>query len=94
MCQMLNLGLKTACVSITRGDERGDIWFDKGAAIHAELDGKRGTDALNALLGWKAGEFTIQHGITTEEATLEGDTMFLVMEGLRLLDEASAAAAR
>jgi response regulator RpfG family c-di-GMP phosphodiesterase len=94
MCQMLNLGLKTACVSITRGDERGDIWFDKGAAIHAELDGKSGTDALNALLAWKTGEFTIQHGITTEESTLEGDTMFLVMEGLRLLDEASAAAAR
>lgn len=90
ICQMLSLGLKTACMTVSQGDHRGNLWFDKGAAVHAEVDEVRGTDALNEMLRWKTGEFTIQHGMTTEEVTLEGDTMFLVMEGLRLMDEASA----
>jgi response regulator RpfG family c-di-GMP phosphodiesterase len=90
ICQMLHLGLKTACVSLASGERRGRIWFDQGTVVHAESDDESGVGALNEFLRWKAGEFTIQHGIAADQVTLEGDTMLLVMEGLRLLDEDTA----
>jgi hypothetical protein len=39
------------------------------------------------MVGWREGEFVIEHGQVCEETTLEQDAMFLVMEGLRLIDE-------
>ncbi len=89
ICQMLNLGLKTACLTLSSGEDRGRIWFEQGTTVHAELDAETGTDAFNRMLRWKTGEFTIEHGLKSETTSLEGDTMFLVMEGLRLMDEAS-----
>ncbi len=90
--QILNMGLKTACVSLASGERSGRIWFDSGAAVHAEHGGQRGTDALFTMLRWKTGEFAIEHGIAAEELTIEGDTIYLLMEGMRLIDEESSEA--
>jgi hypothetical protein len=39
---------------------------------------------------WKIGEFAIEHGVTSRHTTITCDPMFLVMEAMRLMDEASA----
>ena len=39
---------------------------------------------------WKTGEFSIEHGIKSRRTTIECDPMFLIMESMRLMDEASA----
>ena len=39
------------------------------------------------MIGWQTGEFRIDHGLRCASRSLDRDAMFLVMEGLRLIDE-------
>ena len=46
-----------------------------------------GEDAFYTMLRWNTGDFVIEHGIRGKQRTIDCDPMFLLMEGLRLLDE-------
>ncbi len=85
--QTLVIGMKTACVSLATEDARGDIWFQQGKIVHAETAGTAGEPALFEMLRWREGEFVIRHGIQSPGASIDGDPMYLMLEGLRLLDE-------
>ncbi len=85
--QTLAMGMKSAHVSITTSDATGSIWFENGAAVHAQCGDEEGEEAFYKIVTWAAGEFLIEHGVKSKKTTLTGDTMFLLMEGLRLLDE-------
>jgi putative two-component system response regulator len=87
--QTLHLGLKTACVRITRNDAEGKIWFENGRIRHAEVGTLSGEPAFYEMLRWQAGPFVIAHGQSTKLRTIEMDEMQLMMEGLRRLDEES-----
>jgi len=39
------------------------------------------------MVRWNTGEFVIEHGVRTKRVSLEKDAMYLLMEGLRLMDE-------
>jgi response regulator RpfG family c-di-GMP phosphodiesterase len=91
--QMLALGMKTACVTVQSGETRGVLWFSNGNAVHADTGDKIGVNAVDEMLRWKAGNFSIEHGIEAEEQTIDMDTMFLLMECLRKIDEEVARAA-
>ncbi len=88
--QILSLGLKTAKVSLEIDSKSGVIWFVDGSVVHAECGGKTGVEACYAMLRWKHGSFRIEHGLMTDASSIEVDTMMVVMEGLRLLDEEGA----
>lgn len=88
--QILSLGQKTARVTLGNGGSEGTIWFDAGATVHSELNDVTGEEACFEMLGWKDGTFCIEHGLTSEDVSIEMDTMMVVMEGLRLADEANA----
>lgn len=88
--QILNLGQKTARVTLEHDDDKGVIWFDSGSAIHAEAGQQTGVEACYEMLGWKNGGFRIEHGLESEDTTIEMDSMMIVMEGLRLADESTA----
>jgi response regulator RpfG family c-di-GMP phosphodiesterase len=85
--QTLAMGMKSAHVSVTTPDASGSIWFENGAAVHALCGDEEGEQAFYKIVTWSAGEFLIEHGVKSKKTTLTGDTMFLLMEGLRLLDE-------
>jgi response regulator RpfG family c-di-GMP phosphodiesterase len=85
--QTLHIGMKTALVTLSDGKKSGKIWFDQGAITHAETDGAQGDAAFYAMLRWNSGEFSIEHGVSGKIRTVDVDPMFLLMEGLRLLDE-------
>lgn len=89
--QIIHMGVKTACLSLSGTSEPGRIWFDSGNAVHAEVGSLQGSDAFYEMLRWKQGEFCIAHGLKTDDRSIETDTMYLVMEGLRLIDEGAAA---
>ncbi len=92
--QMLSVGMKTACVTVERDGGDGRIWFDQGSPVAAHTGEHHGEDAFYELVTWTAGSFLIEHGVRAERRNLEGDAMFLLMEGLRRLDEGSTAASR
>lgn len=85
--QTLHLGLKTACVTVTREDEEGRIFFENGRIRHCEVGAARGEEAFYKMLRWQEGPFVIAHGQTTAVRTIEMDEMQLMMEGMRRLDE-------
>ena len=86
------MGMKTACVTLTSGKRVGRIWFREGVIVHAQEADQSGEDAFFEMLRWRRGTFDIRHGICTKANTVENDAMFLVMEGLRRIDEDAEAA--
>jgi HD-GYP domain-containing protein (c-di-GMP phosphodiesterase class II) len=89
--QFLVMGAKTARVTINaNGGDGGEIWFLQGAITHATFRERMGAEAVFELLLVDEGDFRIEHGITTEVRTVEGDPTHLVLEGLRRRDESQA----
>jgi len=88
--QTLVIGMKTALVAIEDGEVTGRIWFRDGAVVHAKCGELQGEAAFHAMARWKSGTFAIEHGIKSRRTTIECDPMFLVMEAMRLMDEARA----
>jgi hypothetical protein len=82
--------MKTACVTLEAGKKKGVIWFYNGTAVHATTDHKAGVDAVEDMLLWKSGNFSIEHGVEAKEQTIDVDTTFLLMECLRKSDEEAA----
>ncbi|SPQ01406.1 hypothetical protein NBG4_530012 [Candidatus Sulfobium mesophilum] len=85
--QILNLGLKTAKVEITRGEEKGTLYLSKGKLVHASLGSTMGREAFFELMRWKEGNFSIVHGQRTNNVNIKSDTMWLVLEAARAMDE-------
>ena len=88
--QMLTMGMKTACVSVRSGDKDGMLWFRNGSVVHATTGDQHGALAVDQMLRWSKGNFSIEHGLETDKRTIEMDTMFLLMETLRRIDEEGA----
>jgi response regulator RpfG family c-di-GMP phosphodiesterase len=88
--QILSIGMKTACVTLTAGKRHGKIWFRDGSLAHARAPEEEGEEAFFEMLTWDEGTFEIRHGLRTDKKTVDNDAMFLVMEGLRRIDEAGA----
>ena len=85
--------MKTASIKLKAGRNKGQIWFENGTPLHAEVGRVKGEEAFFKMLRWTRGEFVIEHGVTTKATTIQNDAMFLLMEGLRILDEETAEAA-
>ena len=85
--QTLVMGMKSARVTVSSSERHGKIWFDNGAVVHAETAGQKGDEAFFEMVGWTSGEFVIEHGLKSKHKSVDKDTMFLLMEGLRLMDE-------
>jgi DNA-binding NarL/FixJ family response regulator len=90
--QVLHMGKRTGCVTLSSGGVQGKIWFHEGELVHAELDAADGEPAFFALMHWSEGEFSIQPGVAAPRRTIKNDPMFLVIEALRRVDEARLAA--
>jgi HD-GYP domain-containing protein (c-di-GMP phosphodiesterase class II) len=88
--QILNMGLKTAKVEISRGKEKGILYLERGKLVHATQGSLLGREAFFELMGWKEGSFSIVHGQRTNDVNVKSDTMWLVLEGTRIMDERNA----
>lgn len=89
--QTLSMGMKTARVALDHDGFKGRIWFRDGAIVHAKCGDEEGEAAFFTMVAWTNGEFVIEHGIKTQHTSIENDAMFLIMEGVRRLDEAGSA---
>jgi HD-GYP domain-containing protein (c-di-GMP phosphodiesterase class II) len=85
--QMMSVGLKTAKVILRSGESEGSLWFRDGNVVHAEFGPQKGEQAFYNMLAWESGTFHVKHGIETSESTIKQDAMFLLMDGMRQVDE-------
>lgn len=88
--QILSLGLKTAKVDIAGGKGRGTLYLSHGKVINATVGDLRGPEAFFELMAWQEGRFSILHGHSTNEINVTSDTMHLLLEATKIMDERDA----
>jgi DNA-binding response OmpR family regulator len=81
----------TGRLYITDEKRKGFIHFVSGALWHAELMGIEGPDALFLIFHMDEGQFYFEYCGEPERRTIEGNTMSLLLEGLRQMDETKRA---
>jgi len=80
----------TGVLRVADGKRLGNVHFVNGAVRHSELNDIEGADALFLLFHLKTGAFRFDITLPIERRTIEGNTMALLLEGLRQMDEAKA----
>lgn len=90
--QMLCLARKTAALRLSEGESAGVIHIDAGEIHHAVWDEETGEEAFFRMLAVKNGLFYTSPLPPDVERTIRSDWQYLLIEGLRRLDEAAAGA--
>ena len=89
LLQSLEMGHKSCLLTLTNNGERCEMYFADGQINHAIYGPLKGDDAVYKVLGWTGGNFQIDFNGHSTEQTTSRSTQGLLMEGLRLLDEAA-----
>jgi CheY-like chemotaxis protein len=91
LVQSLEMGRKNCGLILTRNGERCDMFFDEGQVRHATYGDLIGDEAVFRALMWPPdeGTFEIDFNARTDQQTTTLSTQGLLMEGLKLLDEAN-----
>jgi len=92
LIQTLHASRRTGTLLVrTESGAEAKVGFRNGEVSSALTNGRPGADGFYELLAWREGEFEFQGGEpeldSTPGAAVTGNTMSLLMEGLRRLDE-------
>lgn len=85
--QVLNMGMKTAKLHLTNANDSGSIYLKNGKIVFVESGEKTGADAFYSLMEWQGGAFRVHHGITIDRVNVTVETMTLLLEASRVIDE-------
>jgi DNA-binding response OmpR family regulator len=88
LLQSLEMGHKTCSLTLTHKGEHCQLFFSDGQINHALYGNLKGDSAVYKVLCWPEGNFLIDFTRHSAEQTTTRSTQGLLMEGLRLLDEA------
>ncbi len=91
--QLLASARRSGRLTVDHPRGRARVYFDKGAAVHADFDGQLGEEAVYALFEDERGTFEFRIGMPAPEETIATSTENLVLEAVRRLDEARRDAA-
>ncbi len=82
----LNEQGKGVRVSLRRGDQKGEIFLKGKQVLHASLGEVKGESALQELLAWREGKFTMDEG-SPPEVSIGKDLTHLLLLSASILDE-------
>jgi CheY-like chemotaxis protein len=88
LVQSLEMGRKSCLLTLTQDSDKCEMYFKDGQVKHAAYGSLKGDPAVFKVLRWTGGNFQINFEGKTKEETTSLNTQGLLMEGLRLLDEA------
>ncbi len=90
--QTLNLNRKTGILSLTVSRGIAELVFREGNLVRATYDGQEGQEAFFEMLKEREGRFKFTPRLpkSAEDAGEIGDFMWLLMEGIRRMDESAA----
>lgn len=86
--QFLQASGKSGVLSLQEGQDRAEIHFDAGEVRHARTGALEGEQAFYQAALWKQGSFSFEGTGGTHPPTIRQPTMTLLMEAMRLADEA------
>lgn len=87
LLQVLNMGRRTAAVTLERRGEVGRIYLKRGEVVHAQVGELSGRDAFDRLFAWKGGSFGSEPGHEPPETTIAEPFNGLLLDSFRLMDE-------
>jgi hypothetical protein len=87
--QTLEQGRKTCALTLRSGGETCSIYFSEGSVTHAICGELKGDSAVFKVLTWVDGDWEVDFQKNSPEHTTTMSTQGLMMEGLRILDEAN-----
>ncbi|HEY1660184.1 MAG TPA: DUF4388 domain-containing protein [Candidatus Sulfotelmatobacter sp.] len=88
LMQSLEMGRKSCQLSLSNAGEKCEVFFVEGQVKHATYGSLVGDAAVFKVLRWTGGNFELNFEGKTDKETTQLNTQGLLMEGLRLLDEA------
>ena len=94
LVQSLEMGRKSCRLAMANADDKCELYFTQGQVSHAAYGSITGDEAVFKVLRWTDGTFEIDFDGKTDKQTTTLNTQGLLMEGLRLLDEAQRDAAQ
>jgi CheY-like chemotaxis protein len=91
LMQSLEMGQKSCRLIVKKGSESGELYFAGGQCRDAKSGEVEGDAAVYRVLLWTEGEFEIDFGAAnaSNRTTTTRNTTGLLMEAMRLMDEAS-----
>jgi len=87
--QILDNCQKTGQLQVSSEGQAGTIFFNVGRIVNAIYQEKAGEQAMYALVALKGGTFEYQPSATAFDVVIHNSNTNLLLEGLRLLDEAN-----
>jgi hypothetical protein len=84
------MGQKSCRLALRRGEASGELFFSAGQCKDARLGELEGDSAVYQVVQWNEGEFEIDFGSSSQRTTTTRSTTGLLMEAMRLLDEANS----
>jgi two-component system, cell cycle response regulator len=89
LMQSLEMGQKSCRLRVHHASQEAQLYFVAGQCKHAQLGGTEGDSAVYQVIGWLDGEFEIDFGASSDRETTTLTTTGLLMEAMRLMDEAN-----
>jgi CheY-like chemotaxis protein len=89
LMQSLEMGQKSCRLRLRHGAEEAELYFSAGQCKHAHSGNAEGDTVAYQVIGWLDGEFEIEFGATSARETTTLSTTGLLMEAMRLMDEAN-----
>jgi CheY-like chemotaxis protein len=90
LMQSLEMGQKSCRLSVRHGSETSEMFFSGGQCRHAKLGKIEGEEAVYPVIHWIDGEFEIDFAASSDQTTISRSTTGLLMEAMRLMDEANS----
>lgn len=87
--QILDNAQKSGKLLVSSEGQDGVIYFNSGRIVNASYEKRAGEQAVYALVGVKGGTFDYQPSDKAFEMVINNSNTNLLLEGLRLLDEAN-----
>jgi hypothetical protein len=91
--QSLEMGQKSCRLTLWHAEDAAELYFEAGQCKHAKMGKIEGDEVANHVVQWIDGEFEIDFNATTDRVTTTRSTTGLLMEAMRLMDEATTGAA-
>jgi CheY-like chemotaxis protein len=89
--QLIEMEQKTCTIRVTdrSSDKMGVLFFRKGDLMDARVNGLSGIEAAYTIFSWDEVNLSIQNSCQTKEKRIEGDLQGILLEAMRLKDEAN-----
>jgi len=89
LMQSLEMGQKSCRLALHRSNQTCELYFSGGQCKDARLGKLEGDAAFFEAVNWTDGEFEIDFSAVSDRTTTTRSTTGLLMEAMRLMDEAN-----